>query len=152
MSLMQALRHTARARGPALARFLSCGGDHIKVFGHKNPDTDATCGAIIRAFELEQRGALVLGLLRELSSLLRGGKVGRLVCCVSSASPGPANPELIARRQYHSLFVVCFCVAGQKAKPYVLGGLNKETEYVLKRFAVETPPLLGPLTACKVCA
>ena len=34
---------------------------------------------------------------------------------------------------------------GQEAQPYVLGGLNKETQFVLDKFAVETPPLLGAL-------
>lgn len=34
---------------------------------------------------------------------------------------------------------------GTSAKPYRLGELNRETEYVLKTFGVEEPPLLGPL-------
>lgn len=88
---MQALRvpHTR------FARMFSASADAIKVFGHKNPDTDATCGAILRAYELGQHGV--------------------------------------------------------SAEPYVLGGLNKETEFVLEQFDVATPPLLGALTnECKV--
>ena len=74
-------------------RFFSAnaGGDAVKVFGHKNPDTDATCGAILRTFELQQHGGA--------------------------------------------------------AEAFVLGGLNKETEYVLERFSIPAPPLLGPLNA-----
>lgn len=34
---------------------------------------------------------------------------------------------------------------GTPAQPYRLGELNRETEYVLKAFGIEEPPLLGPL-------
>ncbi|KAK3233405.1 hypothetical protein CYMTET_56294 [Cymbomonas tetramitiformis] len=62
------------------------------VFGHKIPDTDAVCGAIVRAWELKQRG--------------------------------------------------------QHATPYRLGVLNKETEYVLNKFSVDSPQLLSALPPC----
>ncbi len=58
---MSSLLMTAVRRGAAsmARRTFSHYGETIKVFGHKNPDTDATCGAIIRAFELQQHGACV---------------------------------------------------------------------------------------------
>ncbi|KAK3266185.1 hypothetical protein CYMTET_25175 [Cymbomonas tetramitiformis] len=37
---------------PSFVRYAST----IKVFGHKVPDTDAICGAMVRAWELEQHG------------------------------------------------------------------------------------------------
>ena len=64
----------------------------IKVFGHKSPDTDATCTAIIWAWYL----------------------------------------------QTHT---------GAEAKPFVLGELNKETQFVLGRWGHETPALLESVTA-----
>jgi manganese-dependent inorganic pyrophosphatase len=64
----------------------------IKVFGHKSPDTDATCTAIIWAWYL----------------------------------------------QTHT---------GADAKPYVLGELNKETQFVLSRWNQETPTLLESVSA-----
>jgi manganese-dependent inorganic pyrophosphatase len=84
-----ALQFSRATTTTTLRQFSSAVPDAIKVFGHKNPDTDATCGAIIRAFELQSHGI--------------------------------------------------------EAEPFVLGGLNKETEYVLNHFGIETPPLLGPL-------
>jgi manganese-dependent inorganic pyrophosphatase len=39
-----------------LARRFSTGEGSIRVFGHKIPDTDAICSAIVRAWELEQHG------------------------------------------------------------------------------------------------
>ncbi len=62
----------------------------IKVFGHKAPDTDATCSAIIWAWYLSE-------------------------------------------------------VQGKKATPFVLGTPNKEARFVLERWGVEAPALLGPL-------
>ena len=64
----------------------------IKVFGHKSPDTDATCTAIIWAWFL----------------------------------------------QTHT---------GADAKPFVLGELNKETQFVLSRWNQETPALLESVSA-----
>lgn len=94
MSLVTVLRRGAASLTRASERAFSC-GKTIKVFGHKNPDTDATCGAIIRAFELQQHG--------------------------------------------------------HTAEAFVLGGLNKETQFVLEKFKFATPPLLGPLgDKCKV--
>lgn len=61
----------------------------IKVFGHKSPDTDTTCSAIIWAWYLNSQGS--------------------------------------------------------NAKPYMLGEPNKETAFVLKRWAVEQPELLETL-------
>lgn len=90
MSLVAALCRSTASRHVRFARCFSSASNPIKVFGHKNPDTDATCGAILRAYELKT-------------------------------------------------------VHGQEAQPYVLGGLNKETQFVLDKFAVETPPLLGAL-------
>lgn len=58
----------------------------IKVFGHKSPDTDTTCSAIIWSWYLNSQG--------------------------------------------------------RQAEPYVLGELNKETEFVLKRWGVERPEVL----------
>ncbi len=63
---------------------------HIKVFGHKAPDTDATCSAIIWAHYLNS-------------------------------------------------------LEGVEAKPYVLGPLNTETQFVLDHFGFETPELLETL-------
>ncbi len=41
--------------------------------------------------------------------------------------------------------------AGHQAEAFVLGGLNKETQFVLEKFKFATPPLLGPLgDKCKV--
>lgn len=65
--------------------------DAIKVFGHKSPDTDCTCSAILWAWHLT--------------------------------------------------------ATGTAAKPYVLGELNKETEFVLSRWGIEKPQLLGTLTS-----
>ncbi len=59
----------------------------IKIFGHKNPDTDSVCGAIIAAWYYTE-------------------------------------------------------VLGRQAKPYRLGALNKETEYVLNKFKLKAPELL----------
>lgn len=36
-------------------------------------------------------------------------------------------------------------IRGTHAKPYVLGDINKETQYVLDRFGFEMPPLLGEI-------
>lgn len=63
----------------------------IKVFGHKNPDTDSVCGAIIASWFYTE-------------------------------------------------------ILGQEAKPYRLGEINKETEYVLSTFGIEVPELLTNLS------
>jgi manganese-dependent inorganic pyrophosphatase len=62
------------------------GSKKLSVFGHKVPDTDATCAAIAYAWELRE--------------------------------------------------------SGFDATPFVLGGLNPETEYVLKTIGVPKPALL----------
>jgi len=62
-----------------------------KVFGHKNPDTDTICSAIIAAWYYTE-------------------------------------------------------ILSLPAQAYRLGELNKETEYVLKTFGIDTPPLLGALS------
>ncbi len=59
----------------------------VKVFGHKNPDTDAVCSAIAYAWFLNKFEKL-------------------------------------------------------EAKPYILGDINKETEYVLNKFGFEKPEVL----------
>lgn len=65
--------------------------DTIKVFGHKSPDTDTTCAAIIWAWHLT--------------------------------------------------------ASGTPAKPYILGALNKETQFVLSEWGLETPELLQSVSA-----
>jgi manganese-dependent inorganic pyrophosphatase len=62
----------------------------IKVFGHKSPDTDATCSAIAYAWYSTQRG--------------------------------------------------------QEAEGFILGEVNKETEYVLKTAGVDKPKILSELS------
>jgi len=76
-------------RTAALVSLFACvnaGRCQLSVFGHKNPDTDAVCAAIVYSWELNSKG-------------------------ISS-------------------------------KPYRLGVLNPETQYVLHALGVEAPPLL----------
>ena len=58
MSLLSVVRRgAARVVGRSVAtRAFSSSADVVKVFGHKNPDTDATVGAILRSWELEKLG------------------------------------------------------------------------------------------------
>ena len=37
-------------------RALSSENTCVKVFGHKSPDTDATCSAMVREWDLRQQG------------------------------------------------------------------------------------------------
>lgn len=64
---------------------------HIKVFGHKSPDTDTTCCAIIWAWYLNTH-------------------------------------------------------ASEKAVPYILGELNKETQFVLRTWGIAQPDVLDSVT------
>jgi len=66
--------------------YMGSSDTRIKVFGHKSPDTDCTCSAILWAWHLS--------------------------------------------------------TSGREAKPYVLGTLNKETQFVLGEWGIDAPELL----------
>ena len=56
---VRAAARAARAAGPrgaACARAMSAATDPIMVFGHKVPDTDTVCSAMVREWDLEQQG------------------------------------------------------------------------------------------------